>query len=196
KEGIGKLYEDPDKPLYNRVIQGAFPPGSTWKLMTTVASLNEEVITPAKSKVQDGDYPVGNYTMHSMTHAGFPDIHYAILHSCDGYFYRLGVDLGIERFEKWVGMFKFGQLTGIDLPHEQKGIPPIRATKLREYDWQVKKVEKELEQATDKVYRAQLDFRIKQLKHEAEWTKYDMAASAFGQGRNAVTPVQLLRYVG
>src|SRR6266545_2562882 len=41
KEEIRELYEDPDKPLYNRVIQGAFPPGSTWKLLTTVAALNE-----------------------------------------------------------------------------------------------------------------------------------------------------------
>ncbi|HEY7179877.1 MAG TPA: penicillin-binding transpeptidase domain-containing protein, partial [Blastocatellia bacterium] len=62
--------------------------------------------------------------------------------------------------------------------------------------WQIKKVEKQLEEATDKTFRAQLDFRIKQLQHEAQWTDYDMASSAFGQGRNASTPVQLLRYVG
>ena len=196
KEEIRELYEDPDKPLYNRVIQGAFPPGSTWKLMTTVAALSEGDITPEKSRVQDGDFPVGNYTMHSMSHLGQPTIHEAIVHSADGYFYRLGVKIGVEKFEKWVDAFHFGQRTGIDLPHELAGTPPIRKTKLREYDWQIKKVEKQLEEATDKTFRAQLEFRIKQLKNEAEWTNYDMAASAFGQGRNASTPVQLLRYVG
>lgn len=196
KEEIRELYEDPGKPLYNRVIQGAFPPGSTWKLMTTVAALNEETITPEKSRVQDGDLQVGNYLMHSMSHEGMPDIHRAILRSCDGYFYRLGIKLGVEKFEKWVGAFHFGQRTGIDLPHELAGTAPTRQTKLKEYGWQIKKVEKQLEEATDKTFRAQLDFRIKQLQREAEWTDYDMAASAFGQGCNASTPVQLLRYVG
>lgn len=196
KEEIRELYEDPDKPLYNRVIQGAFPPGSTWKLMTAVAALNEGTITPEKSRVQDGDLQVGNYLMHSMSHLGQPPIHDAIVHSCDGYFYRLGIKLGVEKFEKWVSAFHFGQRTGIDLPHELAGIAPTRQTKQKEYAWQIKKVEKQLEEATDKTFRGQLEFRIKQLQHEAEWTDYDMAASAFGQGRNASTPVQLLRYVG
>src|SRR5215475_10959239 len=196
KEEIRELYEDPDKPLYNRVIQGAFPPGSTWKLLTTVAALNEGTITPENSRIQDGNLQVGNYLMHSLINLGQPTIHDAIVHSSDGYFYRLGIKLGIEKFEDWVKRFHFGERTGIDLPNERKGILLIRQTKLQEYEWQIKKVEKQLEEATDKTFRAQLEFRIKQLRHEAEWTDYDMAASAFGQGRNGSTPVQLLRYVG
>lgn len=196
KEEISKLYDDEDKPLYNRVIQGAFPPGSTWKLLTTVAGLNESAIKPDDSKIQDGGIQLGNYFMNSMSHEGMPDIHRAILRSCDGYFYRLGLRLGIEKFERWVGIFRFGQRTGIDLPNERSGIPPIRATKIREYEPLIRRTQKELDQATDKTYRNQLDFKIKQLRHESEWTEYDMAASAFGQGRNASTPVQLLRYTG
>src|SRR5262249_19389544 len=196
KEEIRELYEDPDKPLYNRVIQGAFPPGSTWKLMTAVAALNEGAITPEKSRVQDGDLQVGNYVMHSMTRLGQPTIHDAFVRSSDGYFYRLGIKLGVEKFEDWVHWFHFGERTGIDLPHELAGTAPTRQTKLKEYEWQIKKVEKQLEEVTDKTFRAQLEFRIKQLKRESEWTDYDMAASAFGQGRNASTPIQLLRYVG
>jgi penicillin-binding protein 2 len=196
KEEIRELYEDPDKPLYNRVIQGGFPPGSTWKLLTTVAALNEGTITPEQSRIQDGDLQVGNYPMHSLSHLGQPTIHDAIVHSADGYFYRLGIKMGVDKFEKWVKIFHFGERTGIDLPNERKGTPPVRQTKLQEYEWQIKKVEKQLEEATDKTFRAQLDFRIKQLRREAEWTDYDMAASAFGQGRNASTPIQLLRYVG
>jgi len=196
KEEIRELYEDPDKPLYNRVIQGAFPPGSTWKLLTTVAALNEGTITPENSRIQDGPLMVGNYTMNSISHLGQPTIHEAIVHSADGYFYRLGIKMGIEKFEKWVDAFHFGRRTGIDLPNERAGIPPVRQTKLREFAVPIKKAEKQLEEATDKTFRAQLEFRIKQLQREAEWTDYDMAASAFGQGRNASTPVQLLRYVG
>src|SRR5215813_2006598 len=196
KEEIRELYEDPDKPLYNRVIQGGFPPGSTWKLLTTVAALNEGTITPENSRVQDGDIQVGNYPMTSLSHFGQPTIHEAIVHSADGYFYRLGLKLGVEKFEKWVDLFHFGKRTGIDLPNERAGIPPVRQTKLREFEAQIKKAEKQLEEATDKTFRAQLEFRIKQLRHEAEWNDFDMANSAFGQGRNASTPIQLVRYVG
>jgi len=196
KEEIRELYEDPDKPLYNRVIQGAFPPGSTWKLLTTVAALNEGTITPGNSRIQDGGLMVGNYPMTSLSHLGQPTIHEAIVHSADGYFYRLGIKMGVDKFEKWVKIFHFGERTGIDLPNERAGIPPVRQTKLREYEWQIKKVEKQLEEATDKTFRAQLEFRIKQLRHEAEWTDFDMVNSAFGQGRNASTPIQLVRYVG
>jgi penicillin-binding protein 2 len=196
KEEIRELYEDPDKPLYNRVIQGAFPPGSTWKLLTTVAALSEGTITPENSRVQDGDIQVGNYLQHSLSHLGQPTIHDAIVHSADGYFYRLGLKLGIEKFENWVKLFHFGQRTGIDLPNERAGIPPVRQTKLREFEVPIKKAEKQLEEATDKTFRAQLEFRIKQLRHEAEWTDFDMINSAFGQGRNASTPIQLVRYVG
>lgn len=196
KEEIRDLQQDEDRPLYNRVIQGQFPPGSTWKLMTTVAALNEGVITPQNSKVQDGSIQLGSYFMTSMSHDGFPDINRAILHSCDGYFYRLGLKMGVEKFEKWVNLFHFGQRTGIDLPGEYAGIAPVRATKEREFDRAIKKVQKQLDEATDPKFRTQLEFRIKQLEHESRWTDYDMAASAFGQGRNASTPIQLLRYVG
>src|SRR6266545_2482648 len=178
KEEIRELYEDPDKPLYNRVIQGAFPPGSTWKLLTTVAALNEGTITPGNSRIQDGGLMVGNYPMTSLSHLGQPTIHEAIVHSADGYFYRLGIKMGVDKFEKWVKIFHFGERTGIDLPDERAGIPPVRQTKLREYEWQIKKVEKQLEEATDKTFRAQLEFRIKQLRHEAEWTDFDMVNSA------------------
>ncbi|HKX28561.1 MAG TPA: penicillin-binding transpeptidase domain-containing protein, partial [Blastocatellia bacterium] len=84
---IQELYEDPDKPLYNRVIQGRYPPGSTWKLMTTVAGLSEEVITPENNRLQDGGIQLGNYFMKSMSHLGQPDIVTAIARSSDGYYY-------------------------------------------------------------------------------------------------------------
>lgn len=188
REEIRDLYEDPDKPLYNRAIQGSYPPGSTWKLLTSVAALNENVITPENSRIQDGGIQLGNYYMNSLSNLGMPDVITAIARSADGYYYRLGIDLGAERFEKWVRIFHFGERTGIDLPREAAGLPPTRAVKENITRNVMKR--RKLEQGgtwTDK----DEDFA----KREARWTDYDMAASAFGQGTNASTPIQLLRYV-
>lgn len=191
KEEISNLYEDEDKPLYNRVIQGAMAPGSTWKLMTSVAALNEGVITPENSKLQDGGIQLGNYYMSSMSHDSFPDVVRAILHSCDGYYYRLGLKLGGERFEKWVHIFRFGERTGIDLPHEVPGNPPTPSEKYKFYQWLKNKKKKEREEAGGKWTEREEN----EYNYLSRWSDYDMAASAFGQGRNQTTPIQLFRYV-
>src|SRR5215467_318921 len=194
KEEIRELYEDPDKPLYNRVIQGAFPPGSTWKLLTSVAALNEGVITPTNNRIQDGDIQLGDRVMHSMSHDGMPDINHAILHSCDGYFYRLGLKMGPDLFEKWVEKFQFGHRTGIDLPNERAGTPPTRATKEAIVRAELKR-RKALREGVETKDVEWTDKDEELARREARWKDYDMAASAFGQGMNASTPIQLLRYV-
>jgi len=195
KEEIRELQTDEERPLFNRVIQGQFPPGSTWKLMTTVAALNEGVITPTNNRIQDGGLQIGNYPMRSISNFGMPDIITAIARSADGYYYRLGIKMGVEKFEKWVNLFKFGEPTGIDLPGEYKGIPPTRETKRRSWSRAIKKAQQALDEAApgDK---AAMEFHLRQVQREAEWTDYDMASSAFGQGQNASTPIQLLRYTG
>jgi penicillin-binding protein 2 len=206
-EGKGEIRElqiDPDKPLFNRVIQGTFPPGSTWKLFTTTAGLNEGVITPTSSRIQDGDIQLGNYLMHSMSHMGMPDIVTAIQHSCDGYFYRLGLKLGPERFAKWVNIFQFGQRTGIDLPNERPGTAPIPATKINYARNVVKgfirrrcEAQGLTDEAKEKCEQQEWTEQDKKIfEHESRFTDYDMASSAFGQGQNASTPIQLARYVG
>ncbi|HEX2489429.1 MAG TPA: penicillin-binding transpeptidase domain-containing protein, partial [Blastocatellia bacterium] len=193
KDEIRELQTDEDRPLYNRVIQGQFIPGSTWKLMTTVAALNEGVITPTDNRIQDGGIQIGNYPMRSISNYGKPDIVTAISKSADGYYYRLGLKMGVERFEKWVEAFKFGERTGIDLPGEYPGIAPTRETKRRSWAGRIKKAQQALDEAApgDKAAK---EFHLRQLQREAEWTDYDMVSSAFGQGQNASTPVQLLRY--
>jgi penicillin-binding protein 2 len=193
KDEIRGLQTDEDRPLYNRVIQGQFPPGSTWKLMTTVAALNEGVITPTNNRVQDGGIQIGNYFMRSISNYGAPDVVTAISKSADGYYYRLGLKMGVERFEKWVEAFKFGERTGIDLPGEYPGIAPTRETKRRSWAGRIKKAQQALDEASPGE-KAAKEFHLRQLQREAEWTDYDMASSAFGQGQNAATPVQLLRY--
>ena len=188
REAIRDLYEDPDKPLYNRAIQGSYPPGSTWKLLTSVAALNEGVITPEDSRVQDGGIQLGNYFMNSLSSLGMPDVINAIARSADGYYYRLGIKLGADRFEKWVKIFRFGERTGIDLPREVAGLAPVRSVK----ENITRNVMKRRKVEQGGTWTAKDDDIA---RREARWTDYDMAASAFGQGTNASTPIQLLRYV-
>lgn len=152
KEEIRRLYEDENRPLFNRVIQGAYPTGSTWKIVMAVAALNEGAITVEDSKIKDGGLRIGNYFMSSLSNLGYPDIHLAIVKSADGYFYRLGLRMGIEKIEKWTEIFRLGQLTGIDLPNERAGIPPSR-------EWKAKVNPK-----------------------DPTWRDYDTAAAAIGQG--------------
>lgn len=204
KVEIREWYQDPDKPLYNRVIQGAYPPGSTWKLFTTIAALNEGVITPTDSKIQDGGIQLGNYFMTSLSHMGYPEIIPAIAHSADGYFYRLGLKMGPERFDKWVKIFRWGQRTGIDLPQERAGTPPIPATKESYARGVVRGVIRRrceaqglegdaIKKCVEETPWTEADERI--YRQESRFTDYDMASSAFGQGQNASTPIQLARYV-
>jgi penicillin-binding protein 2 len=152
RKEIRRLYEDEDRPLFNRVMQGAYPTGSTWKIFMAVAALNEGAITVEDSRIRDGGLRIGNYWMRSLSNLGYPDIHLAIVKSADGYFYRLGLKMGIEKIEKWTEIFRLGQLTGIDLPNERSGIPPSR-------EWKAKVNPK-----------------------DPTWRDYDTAAAAIGQG--------------
>ncbi|MGE0127803.1 MAG: penicillin-binding protein 2 [Blastocatellales bacterium] len=193
RDEIRDLQTDEERPLYNRVIQGQFPPGSTWKLMTSVAGLNTGVITPTNNRIQDGGIQIGNYYMKSISNYGSPDIVTAISKSADGYYYRLGLKMGVEKFEEWVNKFRFGQRTGIDLPGEYAGIAPTRETKRRSWAGAIKRAQQAFDEAApgDKAAK---EFHLRQVQKQAEWTDYDMASSAFGQGQNASTPIQLLRY--
>ncbi|MBK8313540.1 MAG: penicillin-binding protein 2 [Acidobacteria bacterium] len=189
KDKIRELYEDSDKPLFNRATQGTYPPGSTWKLMTSVAGLNEGVITPENSRIQDGGIQLGNYYMNSLSNYGMPDVVTSIARSADGYFYRLGLKMGAERFEKWVKIFRFGERTGVDLPREVSGTIPTRQVK----ENITRNIMKRRKTENGQPWTEQDD---EAARKAAKWTEYDMAASAFGQGTNAATPIQLLRYVG
>jgi penicillin-binding protein 2 len=152
RDEISGLYAHEDRPLFNRVTQGAYPTGSTWKIFMAVAALNEGTITVADSRLQDGGLRIGNYFMSSLSHLGRPDIHLAIVKSADGYFYRLGLKMGIEKIERWTQVFRLGQRTGIDLPNERAGIPPSR------------------------------EWKAKVNPRDPGWRDYDTAAAAIGQG--------------
>jgi penicillin-binding protein 2 len=122
KEGrreYAALLTDPKTPLYNRAIQGRYPPGSTWKIPMSVAGLQQGAITIKSSNlVCGGGITVGNKFTRCMGNHGSPALDYAITHSCDAYFYRLGLKMGIDGMMQMVEEFDYDKRTGIDLPHE------------------------------------------------------------------------------
>jgi penicillin-binding protein 2 len=122
KEGrreYAALLTDPKTPLYNRAIQGRYPPGSTWKIPMSIAGLQQGAITIKNSNlVCGGGITVGNKFTRCMNSHGSPALDYAITKSCDGYFYRLGLKMGIDGMMQMVSEFDLDKRTGVDLPHE------------------------------------------------------------------------------
>ena len=129
KEGRAEyvgLLNDPDKPLINRAIQSRYPPGSTWKIPMAIAGLQQGAITLDNSNlVCGGGITIGNKFTRCMGNHGSPDIKAAITHSCDGYFYRLGLKMGLEGISAMADEFELNKRTGIDLPNEVSSRTPI-----------------------------------------------------------------------
>jgi penicillin-binding protein 2 len=116
---VRAIVNDPKHPLYNKAIQGIYPTGSTWKLLMSAAALEEGVITPKDSRITcGGGISVGNRFVRCMGNHGAPDVHTSIVRSCDGYYYRLGLKMGVDMIHDWVKRFGTGTRTGIDLPGE------------------------------------------------------------------------------
>jgi len=122
KEGRAEyvgLLNHPDKPLINRAIQSRYPPGSTWKIPMAVAGLQQGAITLDNSNLMcGGGITIGNKFTRCMGNHGSPDVKAAITHSCDGYFYRLGLKMGLEGIIAMSEEFELNKRTGIDLPNE------------------------------------------------------------------------------
>jgi penicillin-binding protein 2 len=127
-----RLITDPDHPLMNKAIQAQLAPGSTFKILMSVAGLQEGIAQNLKINCAGGWGPYG-FFHHCDEHHGAVDIRNAIPFSCDTFFYMLGDKLGIDRISKYASGFGFGQKTGIDLPGEQAGLMPSAQWKLKNY---------------------------------------------------------------
>ncbi len=127
-----KLITDPDRPLMNKAIQAQLAPGSTFKILMSVAGLQEGIAQNLKVNCTGGWGPYG-FFHHCDEHHGAVDIHNAIPFSCDTYYYQLGDRLGIDRIAKYATEFGYGQKTGIDLPGEQAGLMPSAQWKMKNY---------------------------------------------------------------
>lgn len=127
-----KLINDPDHPLMNKAIQAQLAPGSTFKILMSVAGLQEGIAQNMNINCAGGWGPYGYFHQCDERH-GAVNIHTAIPYSCDTFYYMLGDKLGIDKIAKYATEFGFGQKTGIDLPGEQAGIMPSTQWKLRNF---------------------------------------------------------------
>ncbi|MBI4798679.1 MAG: penicillin-binding protein 2, partial [Desulfarculus sp.] len=136
------LAGDPYHPLKNRAISGLYPPGSTYKIITASAGLAEGVITPQTNIHCPGEIPFGRrtYKCWALKKGGHGNValHRAIRESCDVYFYRVGLRLGVDRLAKYARAFGLGSLTGVPLPSESAGLVPDSEWKKKRFGepWQ------------------------------------------------------------
>ncbi len=159
------LASDPETPLLNRVIQGSYSPGSTFKLVVATAALEEGVITPQTTFYCPGYLSVYNTVFHcsSKTGHGVMDLRRAIAQSCNVYFFNVGIRLEIQRLARWAKKLGLGVPTGVDLPHESAGIMPSPEWKLRLF--------------------------------HTPWYAGETVSVAIGQGQVSATPLQMARLV-
>ncbi|HEY3131462.1 MAG TPA: penicillin-binding protein 2 [Acidobacteriota bacterium] len=129
-----ELVENPDNPMQNRVTQSSFSPGSVFKVVMTIAALEKGLATPRTSVVCGGGATLyGHYfRCHEGGH-GFVDLQKAIVQSCNVFFYRLGMNMGIDTISSYAHMAGLGVPTGIDLPNEISGVMPSAEWKQRTY---------------------------------------------------------------
>jgi penicillin-binding protein 2 len=160
------LLRDPSTPLFNRAIRGRYPPGSTWKIPMAMAGLMQGAITVEDSHLAcGGGITIGNKFTRCMGNHGRPDLHTAIMKSCDGYFYRLGLKMELEGIMKMVEDFGINRRTGVDLPGELRSWTPSR------------------------------EFKARFNPRDPEWRDIDTVYASFGQVYDFVTPLAMLRAV-
>lgn len=161
------LTSSPDQPLYNRAINGQYPPGSTVKPFYALAALEYDM-PESKRPIHCGGFfrlpgDEHRYRDWKKEGHGVVDLERAIVESCDVFFYDLAQSMAIDRMSTFLGYFGFGAKTGIDVPNEFAGILPSRAWK-------------------------------RQVRKE-NWYGGETIVMGIGQGYLSVTPTQLATFV-
>lgn len=155
--------DDHDRPLFNRAIQGQYPPGSTIKPIIGLAGLDHGVTNWSRTIRDPGIFKLPDtertYRDWKKGGHGIVDLHTAVVQSCDVYFYDMGVKLGIDNYHDFLDKFSLGRLTGVDIPGELPGILPSR-------QW-------------------------KRAARNAAWFHGDTVNASIGQGYVLATPLQL-----
>jgi penicillin-binding protein 2 len=143
QRAITELFSDSTSPSFNRAIQGTYAPGSTFKPLTAIAGLEEGVITPKDTIYDSGKTVIGGWEFVCLEYRnglgahGALNLKRALETSCNIFFHELGYRTTIDKIDKWAKLFGLGELTGIDIAGEQKGIRANKETKrqLRNDDW-------------------------------------------------------------
>jgi len=158
-----RLNDSPDRPLTNRPLRGAYPPGSTIKPFMALAGLESGLRRP-----QDSVFDPGWFSLPGSSHRyrcwkreghGRVDMHVSVVQSCDIYYYSLAVDMGIQRMHDFLARFNFGVESGIDIGGERSGLNPSEA-------W-------------------------KRARFRDRWYTGDSVSAGIGQGYMLATPMQL-----
>lgn len=126
REEWRRLVRDPAHPLLNRAFQSEYPPASIFKLVVAAAALQEGIITPFDKFPCPPSVAIGTRTFRNWKDEdlGPIDLRRAVVTSCNTFFYRLGLRVGIEPIARYAGAFGFGRPTGIALPGEKMGLIP------------------------------------------------------------------------
>ena len=129
------LRDNLDQPLYNRAVQGVYPPGSTIKPMFGLGGIHYGLVDWGTAISDPGYFNLPGdshrFRDHKKTGHGTVNLHKAQVVSCDTYFYILSYRMGIEKMNDWMRQFGFGEKTGVDLPSESSGLYPSPEWKMR-----------------------------------------------------------------
>ncbi len=125
-ENWAALNESPDKPLLNRALRGTYPPGSTYKPFMALAALETGKRTPQQAISDPGFFMFGGHRFRDDKEGGHGtvDMHKSIVQSCDTYYYLLANDMGVDLMHDQLQHFGFGEITGIDIQGESRGLLP------------------------------------------------------------------------
>lgn len=160
-ETWNSLASNPHKPLQNKAVSGAYPPGSTYKIVAAMAALEEGVVTPDTRIFCPGHYELGDreFWCWKKTGHGQTGLVQSLTESCDVYYYKVGQELGVDRLAWYAQASGLGRRTGISLDNEARGLVPTAAWKQRRY--------------------------------HRPWVGGETLSVAIGQGFNLATPLQM-----
>ncbi|WP_445115374.1 penicillin-binding protein 2 [Acinetobacter sp. WZC-1] len=157
------LRDNLDQPLYNRALQGTYPPGSTIKPMEGLGGIHYKTVDWDTTIFDPGYFhlPGDSHKFRDWKKSGHGtvNLHKSIVESCDTYFYVLSYQMGIDRMNEWMRQFGFGEKTGVDLPSESSGLYPNPEWKMR--------------------------------TRKSKWLKGETISVSIGQGAFIATPLQL-----
>lgn len=215
-----ELFSNPDRLMLNRAIAASYPPGSVFKMVVAAAGLEAQKVDPDAAIPDSGYFVLGNQTFRDWKPGGHGrvDLRRAIQVSCDVYFWRLGLAVGIEEIARVAREFGLDRATGIELPGETGGVVPtpeykyalVKKSLDRQYKPKLEEIEARyaslLDQARDPETRRQLETekqkemdrvlaRYNSHSWDLQWQTFDTLNTAIGQGYNLYTPLQLANYV-